>query len=648
MKKQIWLIILFILGTAMLVTACGPTNSGTGVASESTGQTAVNPGNQESEATAVPVLDDAFSAVTEMSNEGTAYDDNGIEVGFTEDGRPYRGNRDAPVVLEEFSDYQCPYCARYFSQTLPSLLSNQVANGEVMTIFYDFPLTAIHPQATAAAHAARCAGDQGALAYWEMHDRIFANQAEWSNNQADAVFKGYAEELGLDAVQFENCQSAGKYETLIQADVDLGRSRGVGSTPSFFVNDQILVGAQPLAVFDNAITTVSSGGELAAAQPEPEPAEPQVVSGSPVIEPTPAEIPVENAAFSLGDPDAPVTMVEYTDYQCPFCLRYFQETFPQVLSEMIENGRVHYLIKDFPLDSIHPQARAAATAARCAGEQDAYLAMHDAIFSNQTNWSGADAGQVLAGLAAELGLDVAAYNECVGDGRYDAAIQDNLEEGAELGVSGTPAFFINGFLFSGAQPYQTFSDNVALAEAGELAALFTPHSIGDTDAPVTMVEYTDFECPFCSRYFTETYPKIKEIYVDTGLVRYVFKDLPLTNIHPRAGAAAFAARCAGDQGDFIGMHDMLFAQQAEWITAQDIDALLAYFSGYAEELEMDTAVFTECLLTGKHQTAIVADLQEARSFGITGTPAFFINDTFVSGAQPYAEFERIIEEMLSN
>ena len=642
MKKKTWLFLLFILILALFITACDPsTNTGPVLVSDPAVDGAV-----KSEETAVPILEDVFDTTADVTNNDTVYDANGIEVGFTEDGRPYRGSRGAPVILEEFSDYQCPFCARYFSETLPSLMDNQIANGEVMTVFYDFPLTNIHNQAADAAHATRCAGDQGAAAFWNMHDKLFANVEEWSNNKADTTFKSYAEELGLDAVKFEDCQSNGKYETDIQDDIALGRSRGVGSTPSFFVNNQILVGAQPLSVFNEAIAIISDGGALPVA--EPESSAPTVVTGSPLIEPVPADIPLENAAFTLGDPNAPVTIVEYTDYQCPFCQRYAQETFPQVLTDMIDNGRVHYILKDFPLDSIHPAARAAATAARCAGEQDAYLEMHDAIFANQTNWGGQDAAQVLAGIAAELGLNVTDFNACVSDGRYDAVIQENLEEGANLGVNGTPAFFINGFLFSGALPFEAFAENVALAETGELTAIFTPNSIGNPDAPVVIVEYSDFECPFCSRYFSETYSQIKENYVDTGLVRYVFKDLPLTSIHPRAGAAAFAARCAGDQEAFTGMHDMLFTQQTEWVTAQDLDSLLVFFNGYAEELGLDITMFNECLTTGKYQSAIMADLEEATGFGIQGTPAFFINDTFLSGAQPYSEFERVIEDLLGS
>lgn len=99
--------------------------------------------------------------------------------------------------MEEYSDYQCPFCGRFFEQTFPSINNNQIANGEVLLVFYDFPLN-IHPQAEVAANAARCAGEQGAVAYWEMHDLLFSNIAEWSHSQAVTVFTGYGEELGLE------------------------------------------------------------------------------------------------------------------------------------------------------------------------------------------------------------------------------------------------------------------------------------------------------------------------------------------------------------------------------------------------------------------------------------------------------------------
>ncbi len=662
MKKQSIILSLIAL-LALLVTACGP--MGTTNPADSSGSEI---GSEIEDAAGNTIRDIVVSAPESnielsvsgdelsVSGDETEYDANGIEVGFTEDGRPYRGDRSAPVVLEEFSDFQCPFCSRYVAETLPALMDNQIAEGEVVTIFYDYPLTSIHPQATAASHAARCAGEQGAVAYWDMHDTIFSRPNEWANNSAAAVFNGYAQELGLDIAAFGECQSSGKYDTAIEDDIALGRSRGVGSTPSFFVNDQPLIGAQPLSVF-NQVIEAALNGEVAAVQP-PEPA-------APAVAPTPATIPTDNFAAALGDPNAPVTIVEYTDYQCPFCQRYSQETMPQMITNLIETGRVYYMIKDFPLDQIHPDARAAAAAARCAGDQDAYWEMHDAIFNNQSAWAEGAAAQVLTGIAAGLGLDMDSYAACIDGRKYDDAVQANLEEGSRLGVQGTPAFFIDGFPISGAQPFELFEYGVGLAEAGELAEAYVPReappeptppsgpvdvpvgdafSIGDPDAPVTIVEYTDFQCPFCSRHVQQTFPFIKENYIDEGLVRYVFKDFPLTSIHPQAVGAALAARCAGDQDAYLEMHDLLFAAQGEWANQSNAMAL---FAGYAGQLGLDTALFTTCMESNKYEASVMADLEEGVSLGVRGTPAFFINGNFVSGAQPYSAFEEAINLMLN-
>ena len=179
--------------------------------------------------------------------------------------------------------------------------------------------------------------------------------------------------------------------------------------------------------------------------------------------------------------------------------------------------------------------------------------MHDALFAQQAEWSGqaATLNDLFAAMASELGLDGDAFATCLADGRFDAAVQANQDEGFALGVNGTPAFFIDGFPISGAQPFDLFDYAVGLAEAGTLAdayvqsaeAAATPvpsgpveidtsaaFSIGAADAPVVMVEFTDFQCPYCSRHFVETFPQIRADYIDTGQVRYVFMDLSLIHI----------------------------------------------------------------------------------------------------------------------
>jgi len=601
------------------------------------------------------------TAVAPTATGGPAeFDANGIPVGFTEEGRPFRGDLNAPILMETFSDFQCPYCSRFTNETMPGLLENQIANGEVVMVFFDFPLSTIHPQAAAAANAARCAGEGGAAAYWAMHDRLFTNIGEWSNGSANDVFVRYAEELGVAHADFANCLAEKRYAEAVDADFSLGQTRGVNSTPSFFLNNQPVIGAYPLDYFNQAIAAIAAGNTVAA-QPETAPQEP-------AIKPTPATIVMDNIGSEMGDPNAPVTIVEYTDYQCPYCVRHATETLPRIISELVDTGRVRYIVKDFPLDNIHPEARSAAVAARCAGEQNAYWEMHDELFARQQEWDGLGlaAVDVFTTIAKGLSLDGDAFAKCMTSGRHDDVIQANQDEGVSLGVRGTPGFFINGFPISGAQPYELFEYAVSLAEEGTLADAYvsqpqeaaqpTPrgpvevstdgaYSIGDPDAPVTIVEFTDFQCPFCSRHFLQTFPQIVAEYVDTGKVRYVFMDFPLSSIHPQAQLASEAARCAGDQAAYAEMHDLLFARQDAWKGRDDAAAI---FSGFAGELGLDTAAFDACLATRQHEDAVLADLEYGTSLGIDGTPAFFVNGHFISGAQPFEVFQQAIESLLAD
>ncbi len=654
---------IFLIGLSLLIliTACGPssnpTNNETNETATNNDETAVSTDNQTESSTNQPTTE-TQNAAPKIETVASEVDANGIEIGFTADGRAYRGNPDAPVVLEEFSDFQCPFCSRFTAQTLPSLIENQIKTGELLLVYYDFPLDNLHPQARAAANAARCAGEQSALAYWDIHDLIYANTQQWGNNNANQVFSSFGEELGLEMDAFNSCLQSNKYAEQIQADIDHGGSRGVRSTPSFFVNGQALVGAQPLSVFNQAITSVSQGESIAQEAPESAPqAAPKLDDYlvPPPSVPERVDITTDNAALVLGDPDAPVTIVEFTDYQCPYCQKFSLETMPQILGNMIDNGEVYFILKDLPLESIHPQARIAANAARCAGEQDAYLEMHDALFSSQQTWSGVGndgAQESFTTLAADLDLDTDAFAACLDSNQYDAAVELNILEAFNVEAQSTPYFFVNGLPVSGAQPYELFEYAVSLAKDGELQAAYgrpdpnidDAYSIGDPNAPVQIIEFTDFQCPFCSRYFSQSYNQIIEKYVDTGQVHYVFKDFPLVNIHPQAAKAAEAARCAGDQDSYLEMHDMLFGRQAEWSNQPNANQ---FFVDYAGDLGLDSATFQQCLDSGQFAEAVNADLQEGSGLGVNGTPAFFINNHSINGALPFSIFEEAIERFLA-
>lgn len=164
---------------------------------------------------------------------------------------------------------------------------------------------------------------------------------------------------------------------------------------------------------------------------------------------------------------------------------------------------------------------------------------------------------------------------------------------------------------------------------------------GSDKAPVTLVEFCDFQCPFCDRYFKETYPEIIKKYVDTGKVKYVFRNFPLP-MHTSAAGAANAAECVREQGGdkmFFEYHDLLFANQS--------DLTVPKLKEYAANLQIDQAKFAACVDGNNYAKAVDKDFADGGEYGVRGTPAFFINGMSLSGAQPLQAFETAIDEALN-
>ena len=141
--------------------------------------------------------------------------------------------------------------------------------------------------------------------------------------------------------------------------------------------------------------------------------------------------------------------------------------------------------------------------------------------------------------------------------------------------------------------------------------------IGNADAKVTMIEFSDYQCPFCQRHFLETYPKLKENYIDTGKMKVVFRDNPLTDLHPEAFDASMASECAGDQGKFSEYHDALFEKQ-------DLLKKDGAFVDIAKDLKLNEATFTKCMEDETHKEEVEKDMADALELGLTGTPGFVI------------------------
>ncbi len=175
----------------------------------------------------------------------------------------------------------------------------------------------------------------------------------------------------------------------------------------------------------------------------------------------------EDSASKLGSDSAPVVMVEYSDMQCPFCRRHFEQTHNQLVTKYVETGKLQIVFKDFPL-SFHPMATVSANATRCAGDQGKYWEMHDKMFIEQAKGGTGTVSYTLDDIktwGADLGLDASTFNSCVDSDKYAAEVQANFSDGAAAGVSGTPSFFIglrngDGQLIVGAQPYSSFESTI--------------------------------------------------------------------------------------------------------------------------------------------------------------------------------------------
>ncbi len=380
-------------------------------------------------------------------------------------------------------------------------------------------------------------------------------------------------------------------------------------------------------------------------------------------------VPLEDSAVN-GSAAALVTLVEFSDYQCPFCSRA-NATVKQLQTEYGEKLRV--VMKHNPLPS-HPRAMPAAQAVLAAQRQDKFWPLHEKLFENNKALEDGD----LERYAEQAGLNVAKFKEDLALPSSREAIARDQALAQKLGATGTPAFFINGRKLTGAQPIDHFralideelakaqqqvkdgtpaekvyaqlqekaiegKPQAAAAPAGAAPGLEVVRKIenpvwapvkGGRDAKVTIVEWSDFQCPFCSRV-GPTMRKIEETYGNK--VRVVFRHQPLP-FHANAKPAAAASMAAGEQGQFWQMHDKLFANQG----ALERPAL----ERYAEELHLDLAKFRAALDGDKFDKQIAEDQEEGTRLGANGTPTFFINGRQLVGAQPYERFAALIDEEL--
>jgi protein-disulfide isomerase len=169
---------------------------------------------------------------------------------------------------------------------------------------------------------------------------------------------------------------------------------------------------------------------------------------------------------------------------------------------------------------------------------------------------------------------------------------------------------------------------------------------GNKNAKVTIVEFSDFQCPFCKKFFDDSMQQIMDKYVKTGKVKFAYRHYPLITIHPNAQKAAEASECANEQGKFWEYHDLLFQNQDTWSPLPAADANAKFLEYATENLGLNSSNFQSCLESGKYKKNVETDIADAAKAQADSTPTIFVNGNRLIGALPFAEFEKIIEQEL--
>ena len=332
---------------------------------------------------------------------------------------PVRGEPTAAAVILAFVDFQSEGCAKLgpaledVRKTFPK---------DVQVVFKHFPGPE-HADAPLAHEAAVEAGRQGK--FWEMHDLLLANQQKLSRTDLE----GYARKLTLNMPAFTKALTQRTHRAVVERDIVEGRALGVSSTPTIYLNGRRAAGLPPTPSIVAAVRSILTGAD----EPVTVPMTSFDLTGSP----------------AKGPADAPVTIIEFSDFQCTYCLRS-RPTVAKVLEQYA--GKVRLVFKHFPLD-FHKDAALAHRAALAANEQGKFWEMHDLIFANQKQMGRDD----LIAHAKTLGLDMPRFLKDFDDSRFIAFMDRDMAEGTKAGVDGTPTFFINGTALVGAQPFEAFT-----------------------------------------------------------------------------------------------------------------------------------------------------------------------------------------------
>lgn len=484
------------------------------------------------------------------------------------------GNRVVEVI--EFSDFQCPVCENAFP--IVQQIKQEYA-GRINFTYKQFPLQQIHPLAQKAAEASECAKVQGKFEAY--HDSLFQNYREWAVNAqgypledvtaAVALFKKYAQTIGLNTTTFDTCLDTGASAATVEAQYQEGIQKNVGGTPTFFVN----------------------GKEI-----------------TPGRVPTLAEFKQEIDNALIGAPQVPLKTINFTlieDVKCVTCNDSVKNNIIAKLTQAEQQVGFKVNVITIPSDS-------------------------------------AQAQEIIGKISAPYLPQLIA----------DSTIKEtpNYNQIAEIFPEKNGVVYTELDSLAGA--FQTY----IIKNWFEAPAIGTSPVSGDQNSSITVIEFSDFQCPFCKRAFENTTSKLLSDQYK-GRVKLVYKHSPLDTtcnpnmsqqLHPFACAAANASECAKEQSKFFEFHNLLFnnwtdnqGNSPDW-SRSEADAN-RIFNQYAADLNLNTAQFSQCVTTKKFGGLVDADILQAQQYGVNGTPNFFIDTVQIPGAFPIETFEQIFKEL---
>lgn len=586
-----------------------------------------------------------------------------------DDGRT--GSDQAEVTLIAFLDYECRYCREAFD-VLTGLRAKY--SSEVLRIVIKHLPLEGHPMALPAAVAAQAVTDEaGPEAFFRFSALAFQNQG----NLSYAGLADWAAEVGVTRSVYNEAVSSESTLEKVATDARLAWRRGAEGTPTLFVNGRLIDTApseQELSsVIDEELARMrADSGGWAARYARQVSANAQVSLAQALLAADPADyrVPVAGSA-ALGSESAPVTVVVFTDYQCPYCKRA-DATLEALTARYPQDVRL--VFKHLPLPfhaAARPAARLAEAVRQVRGDAAFFTVSRD-LFAQSPQLD----DDSLLELGRKHGLDAKTAKTAIAGG--DAAIEERIARDLELAddveAGGTPHVFINGKRVPGARPFEHF-EAVLLAEKrraeARVATGVAPTAVyeslqqdalqpgaptpiapppvsaqsptrGPANAPVTIHVFSDFECPFC-RKAEQTLVELERRY--PGTLRIVWHDRPL-DFHPLARPAARAGRDAQRQGGdaaFWKLHELMFGMDGEQAAITKSDLL-----AHAKTVGLDVAAVEKAIDTPLHDAAIDRDIALATSLGFQGTPAFVVGNYALTGARGLRHFERLVELSLAN